>query len=345
VITTQAAAAITNRFKQARSLGVRSLVQGLRLANPVVDAVLERRVFVYCNWPDVRRKTCAIADLLLKRGIPAEPKFGLTIKNRLRMAAGSDLWIGLWNHVSPNWLPKNYIFVNAEPLEAAYWGSNASWQEAMSRSVEIWDYKTENVSRISTLSDMVRFVPFGYAPYYELSYQHNIIDAPQIEDIDVLFFGSLGRRRNQALESIKAAGLSVHVVSRDNPVHGKALDLLLARAKIVLGIHFFDEPRAQIADLARLDHVLSNGRFVIHERPSPERADASFEKHVVTCGYDDMAATCKYFVERPAERLAMAFAAREWFASTWHLDRWLPYDSIKRFVAEEHWPGPKGASS
>jgi hypothetical protein len=129
--------------------------------------------------------------------------------------------------------------------------------------------------------------------------------------------------------------MNVYVLDRKNTAYGEKLDELLARTKIVLGIHYYDNPQGQIADFARLDHLLSNGRFVIHEKPSTQAhaQDKAFVENVVTCGYSEIPETCAYFLANEDERHRRSKLAQEWFKSQYPIDAFIPYDEVRRLLA------------
>ena len=58
--------------------------------------------------------------------------------------------------------------------------------------------------------------------------------------MDVLFFGLMNPRRAALLAAVTASGLAVHVLTGDTMTFGAPLDAILARAKIVLNLHFYD---------------------------------------------------------------------------------------------------------
>jgi hypothetical protein len=300
----------------------------------VLGRLRARRVIVYYKFPDFARKAEAIADLLRTRGFRAEVRSGMSLSTLARLKSNSDLWIGFWNELPVSLLPKHYVFYNAEPLNVSKWRDNPEWSAAMRNSLGVWGYSKSNAAPVAQLGARFHHVPFGYAPYYEKIFRAHTQGKTLAQDIDVLFFGNLSERRRQALEQVQRLGVNVRIVSHVNPAYGEELDELLARSKIILGIHDFAEPQAQIADLARLDHLLSNGLFVVHERPSNPAADPSFERNVTTCEFAEIGATCAYFLKNPDERARRAEAGHRWFKAEHSLDAYIPYDEIRRHLRE-----------
>ena len=294
----------------------------------------KRKVIVFQNCRDFARKSAAIADLLRRRDIPVEIRTGGSWLMRAEVRASADLWIGFWNEYPLDSLPRTFIFFNAEPLCVDRWGGDTPWMAAMRSASAVWDYSKAHEPRVSALGVPFRFVPFGYAPHYEDVYRRHVGGKAIAQDIDVLFVGGLLERRKSILERVKATGVRVHTVTRDNPAHGEKLDELLAASKIVLNVHAFDDPQAQIVDLARLDHLLANRVFVLHEALADAAVDAEFSRHVPTCAYDRIPEMCAHYAARPEERKRIADAAYEWFKAELDLDKIIPFDEIRNAIEE-----------
>ena len=305
----------------------------LRLPFRGVSLLQPRRIIVYYGWPDFARKAEAVADLLRRRGLKPLVRSGRSWIRCLQIHSSRDLWIGFWNVYRTDYMPANYIFFNGEQLDLPHWKEDEDWSRGMRDALEVWDFSQTNEKYVTRLGARFRYVPFGYAPYYERSYRDNTDGKGLVENIDVLFFGTLSARRRATIDRLRELGVGVHTVTRDNPLHGEKLDEMIARAKIVLSVFCYDDPGAQLADFARLDHLLANRRFVVHERPSDIGADQVFEQHVTTCRYDELADTCVYFLARPQERKRIADAAYEWFKAERSLDTFLPYDAIRDYFS------------
>jgi hypothetical protein len=316
------------RFGPAESLAFAFLCLLFRIRG----LVRPRRAIVYYHWLDFERKAEAIADALRRRGIRTEMRLGYALMRRAEMKASSDLWIGFWNLIPLELLPRKYVFINSEPLEAKAWAENRPWFDAMSRARQVWGYREADAATVDSMGVPFAYVPFGYSPWYEEEFRRNTAGKQLPQDIDVLFFGSVSGRREAALKRLADAGVKVCSITRTNPHHGVRLDEVLARSKIILNVHLYDEPEHQIRDFARLDYLLSNKLFVLHERPSAIRKDPEFEQHVATCTYEDITRVCLEYLARPEERARSAATAYEWFKSAYPLDRFVPYDAVQELL-------------
>jgi len=176
-------------------------------------------------------------------------------------------------------LAPDSILYNLEQIEP---GSSWLTPELLDlfRRYEVWDYSARNAARYPDLGlKAPRVVPVGYVP--ELTRI-----APAQEDIDVLFYGSMNERRKSVLDQLAATGLRVHTAFG---VYGAARDQLVARAKVVLNVHYYE---AKVFEVVRVSYLLANGRCVVSERGSDLAEESEFEKAVAFAPYGDLVDTC-----------------------------------------------------
>jgi hypothetical protein len=302
----------------------------LRLLLAAADRLHRRRIVVFYAWPDFARKAEALADLMRRRGLPVVVKSGKSLVLRNQVASSRDLFVGFWNDHPLVYMPRHYVFYNGEPLSVPRWRDNADWWAGMRGALSVWGYAQNNAPIVASLGVPFAFVPFGYAPYYEDIFRANVGGADLEEDVDVLFFGTVSPRRQRVIDQLRSRGVNVLAVTRDNPLHGAALDQAIARAKIVLGIHSHEDPATHIADFARLDHLLSNRRFVLHEDLFPVGSDQAFERIVTTSPYDQLAERCVHHLAHHDERRRIAEASHAWFKRERALDDFIPWDELER---------------
>jgi len=192
-------------------------------------------------------------------------------------------------HLIEHEIPQGTILYNLEQR----------WDErtlAHLHTHEVWDYSAHNVEKLQALGIPAQHVPVGFVP--ELV---RIDKAPT--DIDVLFYGSLNERRAQVLEALRARGLRVkHLFG----TYGRERDAAIARSKIVLSMHFYEEA---IFEEARVFYLLANGRFVVAERG---HGDRFYKGAVALCSYDELVDECVRYVgdDHFRKRIAMVGRAR-----------------------------------
>jgi hypothetical protein len=119
-----------------------------------------------------------------------------------------------------------------------------------------WDYRALLSSHPTWCyydNGMDRYVPIGYVP------EMTRITSAADQDIDVLFYGSINRRRLDVLLALRSKGLNVHVVTG---VYGATRDALIARAKVVLNMHFY---LPGIFEMVRVSYLWANRKCVVSE--------------------------------------------------------------------------------
>ena len=315
--------------------------------------VSPRKVVLFCIEPTMSRKLHAIAGLLRKHGIPATVRSSLERSSRVQLKSSRDLFIGNWNSVEPDQMPRHYIFWNAEPISIEGWSEDRDWGPPsefhlrwhysharrkqwlamMANAKAVWDYSLTNQPLVSKTGLPFTHVPFGYAQAYEEEFSLSNSGKHVEQDIDVLFFGWVSQRRQEILEELVRRGMKVHVASFKNPAWDVTLNDLLARSKIVLGIHCYTEPSAHLPDFARFDYLISNRLFAIHEQVSPAGLGTGLEENLTTAPYEALVDTCAHFLGHPEERAQLAENAYHWFKSAYALEDYLPFDQVRSLLA------------
>lgn len=190
---------------------------------------------------------------------------------------GPNLVLG-WHLLEPgaeSALPRRTILYNLEQMDEG----NRPFRDrlvALSRRFEVWDYSPRNIGVLQAAGMAARplLVPVGFVP------QLARIDPLLPKDIDVLFYGSVNDRRGRVLGDLKARGLDVHAVFG---VYGQARDALIARAKVVLNLHYYD---SNIFEMVRVSYLLSNRKAVVAEQSATTEVDPAFREAMVLAPYD-----------------------------------------------------------
>jgi SAM-dependent methyltransferase len=199
-------------------------------------------------------------------------------------------------------LPADAILYNSEQVDAdSEWLKGAYFPALISR--EVWDYSAENVRRLIALgARSVRHVPVGYVP--ELARI-----APAIEDIDVLFYGSINARRQKILEELGARGLNV---VRLFGAYGEQRDQAIARAKVVLSVHFYE---AKIFEVVRAAYLLTNAKAVVAECGPDTTLEPDLRDAICGVPYEGLVDACEELVRDTDKRHALAERGRRIFAA------------------------------
>lgn len=117
---------------------------------------------------------------------------------------------------------------------------------------EVWDYSQNNTAALRRRGIDARHVPLGWRPELE-----RVQKTPP--EFDVLFYGTLNERRERILLRLEARGL---VVKRLFGVYGAERDAQIAKAKLVLNLHYYE---AQVFEIPRVSYLLGNGICVVSE--------------------------------------------------------------------------------
>jgi hypothetical protein len=195
------------------------------------------------------------------------------------------------------------IIYQLEQWTAANQRYREHWLERLSLVREVWDFSRENIAHLQQQGVRnVRYVPIGYHPAMTTI-------APRVEDVDVLFYGTMTPRRRALLHSLQRRCELGYMLD----VFGARRDRALARAKIVLNIH---QGEGGLLEQVRISHLLNNRRFVISE----SSADNPYEGMLVTAPYDQLQETCLKYLADPNLREAARIEGGQRF-ETMRMDR------------------------
>jgi SAM-dependent methyltransferase len=198
-------------------------------------------------------------------------------------------------------LPADAILYNSEQMQPGSTWLAEAYLQALRRQ-PVWDYSSENVRRLEALGvRQVRHVPLGYVP--EL-----VRIAPQADDIDVLFYGSLNQRRHQILDALTARGLKV---LRLTGVYGEERDRAIGRAKLVLSVHYYE---AKIFEIVRAAYLFANAKAVVAECGPDTFVEADLREAMHPVPYEGLVEACVALLQDPERRYALAARAQRVFA-------------------------------
>ena len=215
-----------------------------------------------------------------------------------RIVAGARA-IVLGAHLLPagqiDLVPAGTIIYNLEQVDPA----SPVWTAAycnLLRRLEVWDYSRRNIERLVTagIAGRVKHVPVGYVP--ELTR----IPAQPVQDIDVLFYGSINDRRARVIAQLRDMGLNVQAVFG---VYGQERDALIARAKVVLNLHYYN---TSIFEIVRVSYLLANVKAVVSEYHLGTEIEEDLVDAVKLAAYDELAPACRELVDDEEGRFALA---------------------------------------
>lgn len=159
----------------------------------------------------------------------------------------------------------------------------------------VWDYSATNLGNLATLGITdTTHVPIGYAPVLTR------IASTATPDIDVLFYGSVNRRRRDILEELWRRKVKVHALFG---VYGASRDSVIARSKLILNVHYY---QARVFENVRASYLLANRCVVVSERGANPDEEAVFANGIAFADYDKLVDTCQDLLADPARRRTLA---------------------------------------
>jgi hypothetical protein len=158
----------------------------------------------------------------------------------------------------------------------------------------VWDYSVRNIEALAAHGIKAALCGVGYMPGLTRI-------APLAgKDIDVLFIGSMNPRRGLVLDQIVSQGAVVKVAF---DCYGPERDALIARAKIVLNLHFYE---AKLFEIVRVSYLLANRVCVVSETGLEPELEAPFAGGVAFAGYGGLATACLRLLADPDMRARIA---------------------------------------
>jgi hypothetical protein len=191
-------------------------------------------------------------------------------------------------------IAKDAILYNLEQIDMG-----SAWMKPglieLFKRYRVWDYSRRNVAALKALGVRVEQVlPVGYAP--ELTR----IQHAAKKDIDVLFVGSMSPRRQAIIDGFHNAGANVSAVFG---AYGGKRDAFIARAKLVVNVHYYD---AKVLEIVRLQYLLANRVAVLSERGADPSEDAEVSDGVAFAPYEKLVAEGLRLLASAQDRAALA---------------------------------------
>ncbi|KVD40922.1 hypothetical protein WS61_02310 [Burkholderia sp. ABCPW 11] len=188
-------------------------------------------------------------------------------------------------------VPDDTIVVNTEQLHV----DEQPWNEAIYRwasRYETWDYSERNLAKLHGLG-------IAHARYLKLGFHPKLRRIPDDveQDIDVLFYGTIGPRRAAILDALQARGLKVGIVS--GGIYGAERDAFIARAKVVLNLHHY---ASHIFEVVRAFYLMTNGKAIVGEVSPTTSVDPDYADGFRAAPYDALVDACVELVRDHAQR-------------------------------------------
>jgi hypothetical protein len=196
-------------------------------------------------------------------------------------------------------LPADAVLLNLEQADRASDWMSPHYLDLM-RQRPLVDYSCRNITALKTFGiHHAKLLPIGYAPGLTR------IRPAATQDIDVLFYGSLNERRRHVLDALEARGVKVQRLFGS---YGAERDAAIARAKIVLNLHFYE---AAIFESVRVSFLLANRVCVVSEGDAADPDLAPFAEGLTIAPYEALVDRCLGLLADADARVARAQAGFE----------------------------------
>ncbi len=231
--------------------------------------------------------------LSLKNGF-AELGFKVPIVRDAQEISGKAIVLGcnlLPHHKGA--LPRNLILFNLEQIQVGSPWLSPAYLELLKR-YPVWDYSYHNMKVLQTLGvDTVTYCGIGYSPVLSRISQ-------AMEDIDILFYGSINSRRLKILQELKRRGVEVVGIFG---VYGEERDRYIARSKVIVNIHYYE---ARVFEMVRVSYLLANKKFVISEVGHDQEIEKPFAKGMIFSLYHHLVEICMAYLKKEDQRREIA---------------------------------------
>jgi len=167
---------------------------------------------------------------------------------------------------------------------------------------QIWDYSDGN-NWAELGASRVCVVPVGYAPILQR------IPRPQVQDIDVLIYGSPGKGRLGAFHHVARSGLTTVFLCG---LYGSERDELIARSKLIININLYDY--GKIFEVVRVSYLLANRKAIIADIDSDTLIDDDIRSAIRIVSPSELVHECEKLSSDDAGRMALeniGFSAME----------------------------------
>jgi hypothetical protein len=201
---------------------------------------------------------------------------------------------GDWRSAVAHLDPARAVLFNMEQL-----GSNSLWSGAgYAQALAGWtvaDYHTGNVEwlrRANGPAQRVHEIPVVPGPSAVFARE-----ADESPTVDVLFYGTPNARRDLIFEQLRAAGLSVEIVSG---AYAWELTPALQRARLVLHVHYYE---TRLFPIARMLQPVASAVPVVCETSLCPLLNDWSGSGIVFADYHRLAEACIDLLAQPARQL------------------------------------------
>jgi hypothetical protein len=183
---------------------------------------------------------------------------------------------------------KNEVIYNAEPLYDGCRSFSIGYEQVLRDNI-VLDYNRKNVEYLKSLGIDAFHCPYGF---------HESLVRPvgAEKDIDVLVVGSTNPRRERLLKQFIRPDLNFVWIK--SGAYGRNLDELIARAKVILNVHYCD---LHPLEVFRLNYLMANHANVVSEKCWDEEVNKQYESGLRFCSEPELLKTCLDAIDNPID--------------------------------------------
>lgn len=201
--------------------------------------------------------------------------------------------------------PGRYVVYQLEQLsDREGWEMTPSRMAVLHGADAVWDFAPANIAWLADKGIKADLLVPGHHPFNFVPPGHCYVE----KTTDVLFYGSMNGRREKIITAL-AERCNVKTLFG---VYGQERDIEIARAKVVLCMHFYE---AQLLETVRLSHLISNKAYTIAETSTYN----PYEGFVEVVDFDCLVGACLHAVEAHQELPRLADLASKELSKRWQM--------------------------
>ena len=216
-------------------------------------------------------------------------------EDRIVCDAG-DLYIIVGVHHFTRGLPKNYIVVQVEQPGSHWFDKHL--EQSLENAIGVIDFSPKLCQTWKSMGYNAFFVPMRIPLNLFVFDQSETEPGLITQDIDVLFYGGRCPRRVHFQKELARACPGKNVVFRFYDLFGDERENFIARAKIILNLHFWPQSALQSH---RIEYLMARGKCVVSEYSADEELDNRYAGAVKFSRYETMANTISVLLRNPKE--------------------------------------------
>lgn len=183
---------------------------------------------------------------------------------------------------------ENEVIYNAEPLYDGCRSFSIGYEQVLRDNI-VLDYNRKNVEYLKSLGIDAFHCLYGF-------HESLVRPVKAKKDIDVLVVGSTNPRRERLLKQFIRPDLNFVWIK--SGAYGKNLDELIARAKVILNVHYCDPHPLEVF---RLNYLMANHANVVSEKCWDEEVNRQYESGLRFCPEQELLKICLDAIDNPID--------------------------------------------